>query len=66
MTITPAMVEIKPLFIDSKPNEGPTSYELTIFAGAGKRPAFKIFDRSCVSSTLKFPLIEEIPLGISP
>ena len=56
---------MKPELIASAPKEGPTISDWIILAGAGNLPAFKIFDKSSASSTVKLPEILELPFGIT-
>ena len=57
---------IIPPLIASAPNVGPTVCSCTILAGAGSLPILSMFAKSSASSTVKPPLICEVPPSITP
>ncbi len=62
----PASIELMPCARADLPSVGPMTTSSTIVVGAGRAPALRIFAKSCASSMVKLPEMEEFPFGISP
>ena len=56
--------DIRPLWIESRPRDGPTVRSSMIFTGAGKAPARSTMARSLASWVVKEPVILALPPAI--